>query len=294
MIVTGLRSPTGNPTRTVRGNPAESYREHPVEGVPVTPTDTVAGTPPRPKQRYRLPGIAREGIAQLSLLETALWPLKGGSLASSTFETSYTFRQGAAKQSARVSAFAPLGLQSIDEYILWGLLAVSLERRPAEATLLATPYWLLRQLGLAIGSFQYDQLRAALERLAVTAYQNTAFYNPVTKQHERATFHVLSAYRPTKGSGGIVDAERAWRIEWSALFFQMCQASGGTLLFDLDLYRRFSPAARRLFLKLKDRFWRAQRVFLNVDDLTVNGLGFAAERPLFKRNSTSPTACVNC
>ena len=39
--------------------------------------------------RYRLPGIDREGIAQLSLLETALWPLSG-KLASSVFETSYS------------------------------------------------------------------------------------------------------------------------------------------------------------------------------------------------------------
>jgi len=51
------------------------------------------------------------------------------------------------------------------------------------------------------------------------------------------------------------------------MFFKMCQATGGTLLFDLDVYRDLTPAARRLFLKLKDRFWRSKRVFLNVDDL---------------------------
>ena len=34
-------------------------------------------------RRYRLPGIEREGIAQLSILETALWPLHGGKLSSS-------------------------------------------------------------------------------------------------------------------------------------------------------------------------------------------------------------------
>jgi hypothetical protein len=63
----------------------------------------------------------------------------------------------------------------------------------------------------------------------------------------------------------------------------MCRATSGTLLFDLDLYRQLSPASRRLFLKLKDRFWRTKRVFLNVDDLTINGLGFSADRPLKKR-----------
>ncbi len=43
------------------------------------------------------------------------------------------------------------------------------------------------------------------------------------------------------------------------------------------------PVERRLFLKIKDRFWRSKRVFLNVHDLTINGLGFAADRPLKKR-----------
>jgi hypothetical protein len=230
-----------------------------------------------------LPGITREGIAQLSLLETALWPLKGGPVASNTFDTAYTFRDGPATRSARVSVYAPLGLQSIDEYVLWGLLALSLSRKPSEPTLLATPYWFIRRLGLSMGGFQYDQLRASLERLALAAYQNTAFYNPVTKRHERVTFHFLSAFLPTKSRGGPVDAERAWRVEWSSMFFQMCQASGGTLLFDLDLYRKLSPAARRLFLKLKDRFWRSKRVFMNVNDLTVHGLGFSADRPLANR-----------
>lgn len=289
--MTGFHSPTGTRSQPPTDTLSPARREQVSEPTPVTrrewvsssPAATVAETPAKSVRRYRLPGITREGIAQLSLLETALWPLKSGKIELSTFDTTYTFQQGTEKREAHVSVFAPLGLQSIDEYVLWGLLALSLEHKPAEPTLLATPYWLIRQLGLSVGGFQYDQLRASLERLAVTAYQNTAFYNPVTRQHERVTFHFLSAYLPTKGSGGVVDAERAWRVEWSALFFHMCRATGGTLLFDLDVYRRLSPAARRLFLKLKDRFWRAKKVFFNVDDLTVHGLGFSADRPLFKR-----------
>lgn len=234
-------------------------------------------------KRYRLPGIKREGIAQLSLLETALWPLQGGKLSDSTFDTSYSFHVAGEQRLAHVSVYAPLGLQSIDEYVLWGLLGISLSRPGSEATLLATPYWLIKQLGMAMGGFQYDQLRASLERLALAAYQNTAFYNPVSQQHERVTLHFFSAFLPTKGEGGDVAVDRAWRIEFSPMFFQMCQATGGSLLFDLDLYKDLSPAARRLFLKLKDRFWRSKRVFLNVDDLTINGLGFSAERPLAKR-----------
>jgi hypothetical protein len=171
----------------------------------------------------------------------------------------------------------------MDEYVLWGLLGVTLARSTPEPTLLATPYWLIKQLGMAMGGFQYDQLRASLERLALAAYQNTGFYNPVSQQHERVTFHFFSSYLPTKGKNGDVATDRAWRIEWDKHFFEMCKATGGTLLFDLDLYRDLSPAARRLFLKLKDRFWRSKRVFLNVDDLTINGLGYSANRPLFKR-----------
>jgi len=202
---------------------------------------------------------------------------------SSTFDTTYLFRAAGEQRSSRVSVYAPLGLQSIDEYVLWGLLGISLSRNNSDFTLLATPYWLVKNLGMAIGGFQYDQLRASLERLAIVAYQNTAFYNPLSQQHERVTFHFFSSFLPTRNRGAEVATDRAWRIEWSPHFFQMCQATGGTLLFDLDMYRQLSPAARRLFLKLKDRFWRTKRVFLNVDDLTINGLGFSADRPLKKR-----------
>jgi hypothetical protein len=245
------------------------------------PADTTDGT--TPIKRYRLPGIEHEGIAQLSLLETALWPLQGGKRDSATFDTSYTFKAGDKQQPAMVSVYAPSGLQSEDEYILYGLLGVTLARPNADATLLATPYWLIKRLGMAMGGYQYDQLRRSLERLSLVAYQNTAFWNPVTQQHERVTMHFLSSFLPTRGRGVDVATDRAWRIEWSPMFFRMCQATGGTLLFDLDLYQELSPASRRLFLKLKDRFWRSKRVFMNVDDLTINGLGFSADRPLKKR-----------
>ena len=85
----------------------------------VTAVDQLAGTMAKAKSnRYRLPGIVREGIAQLSLLETALWPLKGGAMETTTFDTTYHFKVGDEKREAHVSVHAPLGLQSIDEYIL--------------------------------------------------------------------------------------------------------------------------------------------------------------------------------
>lgn len=132
-----------------------------------------------PTKRYRLPGIEREGIAQLSLIETALCPLKGGKLETSRYETSYLYTVDGSKRSARVSVYAPLGLQTIDEFILWGLLGISLDRPNPEPTLLATPYWIINRLGMSIGGFAYDQLRASLERLALVGYQNTGFYNPL-------------------------------------------------------------------------------------------------------------------
>lgn len=243
-----------------------------------------SGTTKGAAQRYRLPGIAREGIAQLSLLETALWPLQGGRLPGNTFETKFAFSTSAGRKTAHVTVRAPCGLQPTDEFVLWGLLGATLARREDEPVLLATPYWMLRHLGLATGGFQYAELRASLLRLALASYQNDAFYNPETQEHEYAAFQFLSILLPTVGGvGESVDNDRCWRIEWNAPFFRFCRATGGNLLFDIDLYRKLTPSARRLFLKLKDRFWRSKRVFFNIDDLTVNGLGFSAARPLYKR-----------
>ncbi|MSQ97581.1 MAG: hypothetical protein EXR98_23930 [Gemmataceae bacterium] len=242
------------------------------------------GIEAKPLKRYRLPGIEREGIAQLSLLETALWPLQGGTLPGNKFETQYTFATSTARRPATVTVRAPSGLQSIDELILWGLLGATLKSKDAEPVLLATPYWMLKHLGLETGGSQYAELRESLLRLAFTSYENDGFYNPETKEHEYAAFQFLSVLLPTVGGAGkTVDNDRCWRIEWNSVFFRFCRASGGNLLFDLELYRKLTPAARRLFLKLKDRFWRSKHVFMNVDDLTMNGLGFAANRPFFKR-----------
>src|SRR5437660_749223 len=251
----------------------------------MTATEALAtGTNAPLTKRYRLPGIEREGIAQLSLLETALWPLQGGKLPSNKFETQYSFTTNAGRKNASVTVRAASGLQPIDEFILWGLLGATLVREDAEPALLATPYWMLRHLGLETGGSQYAELRESLLRLALTSYQNTGFYNPETQEHEYTAFQFLSILLPTVGGGGeTVDNERCWRIEWNAPFFRFAKATGGNLLFDLDLYRTLTPASRRLFLKLKDRFWRTKRVFMNVDDLTINGLGFSAARPLAKR-----------
>ncbi len=239
---------------------------------------------PKPPKRYRLPGIEREGVAQLSLLETALWPLKGGPLPGNVHRTEYAFSTPKGRTTANVTVRASMGLQPIDEYVLWGLLGATLSRQNPAPILLATPYWMLKQLGLKTGGFQYGELRDSLLRLALASYQNTGFYDPSEEEHVHVAFQFLSVTFPTVGGAGRdIDNDRCWILDWNAPFFRYCQMTGGNLLFDLDLYRKLSPAARRLFLKVKDRFWRNKRVFLNVDDLTINGLGFSASRPLFKR-----------
>lgn len=247
---------------------------------------TVTGSNRRASRQYRLPGIQRDAIAQLSILECALWPLQGSPPAIHEFCTEYEYGSHADRKTAHIKVRAPLGLRSFDELVLWGLLAATLSRPDAESVLLASPYWMLKRLGLDTGGSQYAELRESLVRLAVTSYQNDGFYNPESKEREFATFQFLSILLPTVGGAGeTVDNDRCWRIEFNPAFFRFCQASGGTLLFDLDLYRRLSPAARRLFLLLSDRFWRMKRVFLNVDNLTVNGLGFSASRPLANRKA---------
>jgi len=183
-----------------------------------------------------------------------------------------------------VTVRAPLVLEPFDELVLWGLLGATLNRFDGGSTLLATPYWMLNHLHMDTGGSQYAQLRESLTRIAISSYVNDAFYNPESKEREQAAFQFLSFLLPTVGGRGVtVDNNRGWRVEWNPAFFRFCQASGGHLLFDLDLYRTLSPAARRLYLKLKDRFWRNKRVFFNVDELTVQGLGYSLTRSVAKR-----------
>lgn len=249
---------------------------------PVRDALSIAGRTQR--GRYRLPNIEREGIAQLSLLETAIWPLQGGKVKENKYQTEYTYPTAIGRLTATVTVRAALGLQPYDELVLWGLLGATLARSDPQPALMATPYWMLKHLGPDKGGWQYDALRESLLRLAVTSYQNTAFYNPESKQHEYVAFQFLSILLPTVGGvGESVDNDRCWRIEWNPAFYRFCRGTGSNLLFDLDLYRKLTPAARRLFLKLKDRFHRNKRAIFNVDELTLHGLGYSSSRTLAKR-----------
>lgn len=261
------------------------FAERASGSVPGVPSQTSRHGLP---SRFRLPGIEQVGYAQLSLIETALYPLDRGPKQSTSFSTSYCYTDSAGnRQRAEVkvgSAFEPL--KANDDYFLWSLLSLTL-RHSESHVLAASPYWLLKRMGLPTGGFQYDQLRQVVERLAQTVYHNTGFYNPLSQEHERWTFGFFSSRLPTA-----LDGDRLWRIVWFEDFIKASRATGGRLLFDLELFRKLgSPATRRLFLKLSDRFYRSSRVHLEVDDLTINGLGLSADRPLKKRKYDL-TQCV--
>jgi hypothetical protein len=121
-------------------------------------SDTIAtGLEAKTPKRFRLPGIVREGSAQLSLLETALWPLKGGPQHRDSFVTNYSYATPEGAKQATVRVRAPLGLEPFDELVLWGLLGAPLNRFDGGPALLATPFWMLRHLRLDTGGFRCGQ-----------------------------------------------------------------------------------------------------------------------------------------
>src|SRR5437667_9901810 len=126
----GVPSPPRPRSRRRDSLPGFSDRYH------MTSTELLSvGAGAVPLKRYRLPGIEREGIAQLSLLETALWPIQGGMLPKQTFESSYSYPTAADRKTATVTVRAALGLQPIDEYVLWGLLGATLSWQDPDSVL---------------------------------------------------------------------------------------------------------------------------------------------------------------
>lgn len=232
---------------------------------------------PGSSSRFRLPGIESLGYAQLSVIETALSPLDPSLLQQNFFETHYGYTDAAGeRQRANVKvgyAFEPL--KPNDDYILWSLLSLTLNHSDNHI-LTATPYWLLKNLGMFTGGHQYQVLRDAVERLSQLLYHNSAFYNPITQLHERWQFAFFASHLPVT-----LDSDRLWKLVWNQPFIEASRTTGGRLLFDLDVFRKLgSPATRRLFLKLADRFYRSSRVHFDLHDLTINGLGYSPTVPL--------------
>src|SRR5262245_48280282 len=178
--------------------------------------------------------------------------------------------------SSSVRVFCPLGLSAKDEFYLWGLLALTLAQAQVAGELHATPHYCLRQLGIIDhrgrrGGRQYQQFAGTIERLSVVRYLNSHFYDPIRAEHRRMSFGFFSYSLPLDPESG-----RAWRITWDPVFFEIAQASSGTLRFDLSLYGELDPASRRLFLFVSKVFRRRETTpRLDIRQLGEHVLGFS-------------------
>lgn len=224
----------------------------------------------------------RAGLSQLSLVEHALCPLDvRGSLDSPLLhECHYRFTDEEKRtQTARVRVEGLAGLSPADEFYLWGLLALTFEQPAPNFDFQATPHYCLRALGVidadSKGGKSYRLFRESLRRLAAVRYENDRFYDPVRKEHRAVSFGFLSYSLPLDPN-----SSRLWRIVWNPLFFEFCQAAGGQLSFDLDVFRELAPASRRLFLLLQKIFWRRSTTpSFDVRHLAIDVLGFSASLP---------------
>lgn len=220
----------------------------------------------------------RSARAQLSLVEHALCPLDTSTSLqpNSLFESCYFFsdqHRNRRRANARVAALD--GLSAHDELYLWGLISLALDQAESRPEFMATPYYCLRRLGLVSstrkGGTDFSSFRSALKRLAGVRYQNDHFYDPVRGEHREVSFGFLNYSLPLGD-----DTSRAWRFAWDPIFFELCQATGGALAFDLATYRKLDAASRRLYLFLKKLFWRNSATpEIDVRHLAVDVLGFA-------------------
>lgn len=220
----------------------------------------------------------RSGVSQLTLAEHALCPLDARSSLGRSGEHTATFRYSdryGKRQTATAQVFCPLGMSAKDELILWGLLAITLANPDSEGELHATRHYCMRRLGLIDsnrrGGRQYQDFSKAIARIAAIRYQCDAFYDPIRSEHRRMGFGFFSYSLPLDD-----DSVRAWRFTWDPLFFEIVQASGGYLRFDLATYERLDVASRRLFLLLCKLFYRRRKTpRLNVRDVAEQVIGVA-------------------
>ena len=202
--------------------------------------------------------VKSNGIGQLSLVEHALCPLDSRKSleVGQVFKTGYFYNQTQQRKRANVEVFCPLGLSAVDEFNLWGMLALTLANKESDGNLFATRYYILSQLGVIDsggrrGGRQYAELTASLERLSAVTYRSDAFYDPIRAEHRKASFGFLSFSAPQSE-----DSDRAWRISWDPIFFEFIKPIGGSMRFNLELYSQLDPASRRLFLFLSKMFKR--------------------------------------
>jgi len=223
-----------------------------------------------------------QGRAQLTLVEHSLCPLDTAvSLVRGLTHRSefYYLDENRHRRKAEAEVICPFGLSPVDEFYLWGLVALSLSQPQATAEFYATPHYCLTELGViepgvgqgGRGGKNYELFRQAIRRLAAVTYVNDRFYDPIRGEHRSVAFGFLSYSLPQDPK-----SSRAWRIAWDPIFFEFCQAARGSLNFDLELYRDLDFAGRRLFLLLKKIFHRnAHSPAFDAKHLGVNVLGFS-------------------
>lgn len=218
------------------------------------------------------------GLGQLTLVEHSLCPLdpRASLRPHLTHTCRYRYVDPTSGPStAQVVVNSPRGLAARDEFYLWGLLGITFAQQDPSADLYVTPHYCLRQLGIIEGESKggesYRLFREALRRLAAVHYENDRFYDPVRREYREVAFGFLSYSLPTNP-----ESNRAWRIAWDPLFFEICQASGSRLGFDLIAYRELDPASRRLLLLLQKVFWRRrQSPRFELGHLGTNILGYS-------------------
>jgi hypothetical protein len=224
------------------------------------------------------------GIGQLTLVEHSLCPLDArtslqpGLRHRSSFQYSDAQRR---RKTAIVEVSCPQGLSAHDEFYLWGLLALTLNQPQSIPEFHATPHYCLRQLGLVDtnarrGGRQYQQFAAAIERLSWVKYGCDAFYDPIRAEHCRVRFSFFSYRLPLDPN-----SSRVWRFHWDQQFFEFVKSVGGSMWFDLELYRSLSPAGRRLFLFVSKVFARSEQTpRMDLRQLAVDVLGLSSSLPM--------------
>jgi hypothetical protein len=219
------------------------------------------------------------GRAQLTLVEHSLCPLDTAfGLREGLIHSSEFFYHDANRHMKRATArvVCPFGLSPVDEFYLWGLIALTLSQPEPSVDFYATPHYCLSELGLlpkgkGKGGKNYALFRQSITRLSTVTYLNDGFYDPVRGERRNVSFGFLSYSLPTDPA-----SSRAWRLAWDPIFFEFCRAASGSLRFDMVLYRSLDFASRRLFLLLKKIFWRnVQSPVFEVRHLGVNVLGFS-------------------
>lgn len=216
--------------------------------------------------------------AQLTLVEHALCPLdtsvslQPNLIHKSTFSYSDRHRN---RRTGHARIGATHGMSPHDELYLWGLLAIAFSQPEPTADFYATPYYCLRHIGKITaakrGERDFLLFRNAIQRLAGIQYENAAFYDPIRGEHRSVSFGLLNYSLPLHS-----DSSRAWRFAWDPIFFELAQATGGALSFDLSIYRDLDAATRRLYLFLKKLFHRNETTGrIDLHHLAVDVLGFS-------------------